>query len=277
MAFQTSDLTNNPVLINGIIAEVEKASAFQTLATKVPLDGSGSIIPLLGQAYASIVGEGAIKPVIDAPLTELTLEAKKFARTVLWTDEAADLRPIIKNAIMNEAVGSIARTFDAAVGGFYPGTLPTGFDTLSGATPVAITSYSTAVAAFKARNGKAATGVALNLELLDELRGVVTVNDVPALQINGDDKTGTINGKRYVVFEGGDGPLGYVGAFNRAVWGVIPGSVKVIPLEETAEVDGETIALKQRNMGGAVVEGRFGFRVYDLTDFAKIVSGISGS
>ena len=87
---KTSDLNDNATLVRSVIAEVNKASAFQTVSQQLPLTPNGSIITSLGRSDASWVAEGAAKPVNNPALDQLTLTGHKLAKIVYVSKEFAD-------------------------------------------------------------------------------------------------------------------------------------------------------------------------------------------
>lgn len=270
MTHLVSDLSVAPSLAASVLTGLKRGSAFQKLATQVPLDGFGKIITVLGQEDASWVEEGQTKPINDAEKAEIVLNAKKLARVSLYSSELANDVPALRAAIEAEVADSLSRTFDKTVAGVIDA--PAGFSTLKNVDSKQITDYQSFRAAIATRTGHATDGIALNVFELDALHGVVNASGLPALNIQGDYNSGTINGIPYYVFEGGTEALGYVGPFKRAIWGVVEGSTVVTILRETAELpDGTVIALKQKNLIGVLAETRVGFKVYNETEFSKLV------
>lgn len=276
MTFSKSNLPLITELSNVVVTGLELGSAFQKAATSVPLDGNGMIIPILGQADAQWVTEGALKPIVDAPISDVELRATKMARVSLYTTEMENDIPQLVKAVKDEIAASLSRTFDKTVAGLI--TAPAGFSNFSASDTVNISDYASWIHAISTVKGYPTDAIVLNTHCLDGLRSLVSTVGTPLLNIVGDAKSGTINGVPYFGYiDGTTEAHGIVGPFARALWGVVDGSVIVDILRETAQLpDGTIVALRQKNMIGVLVEARVGFKVYDESEFKKItVSGFS--
>jgi HK97 family phage major capsid protein len=273
MTFDKSVLPEIKALSDAVLEGIFNGSAFQKASKQVQVTGDTLIVPIMGSARARWVEEGERKPVVDAPVTYMEIKAKKMARLTLWTEELARDRAKLVEAIKKEMSQTLSLTYDETVAGIL--AAPAGFDSFTGLDPIVVSDYQTWNTAVSSRKGRRATAIVLNIALLDRLRGVVKPSGDPALNFTGDDVSGTINGKQYYVFQTEDeSPIGYVGAFDRALWGVVEGSVQITPLTEVAETeDGKVIPLKQYNMVGILVEASFAHRIVDKDEFGSLTAG----
>lgn len=253
-------LPDGPKLVDYVVSEINKASAFMQVSKQLPLSYSGSVIPKTTQGYAAWIAEGASKPVRQPEFDTLTMTGKKLAKIVYVTNEFAQDKAVVWDTIKRDAFGTLAKTFDATVAGLV--TAPTGFTTLAGSPVAVVTGRASFIAAIAPVQGKATTAIVLNEVLKYELLaisnslegGVLTITDT------------TINGIPYVILPlETTEPLGFVGPFRTdAFFGVIPGSVRVSMSNEATIVDeGVTVSLWQENKTAFLVEGYYGFRTSD--------------
>jgi HK97 family phage major capsid protein len=273
-----TDITVPKTLAEAVLTGLKRGSVFQALGTQVPLDGAGRIINMVGEEDAVWYGgEGNTRPIVEADITQIELVSKGLGRVSLHSKELANDIPALVKAVEEEVKNSLARTFDKTVAGLI--TAPAGFSTLGGVDAVTVTDYASWRAFIATKNGYATDAVALNVFELDHLHSLMTPSGVPALNIQGDYNSGTINGIAYKVFKGGDAGLAFAGPFKeRVIWGVVEGSTQVQVLTETAErPDGSIVALKQKGLIGIMVDTRVGYKVIDESDFVKIGNPTVGS
>lgn len=277
-ALNTGNLASNPVIEPKIVAAVEKASVFQTISSFKRLTRDGVVINEYGQSLPSFVGEAGVKPVNNPKTKEFSMKPFKMAKIVYLTEELKDDEAEIERVILTEATGSLGRGFDAAVLGEL--VAPNGFDTLTGAGgTVTITDYSTYIEATAPIKGKAVSHIVLNREALTAIKRNMNgfgqpavavssthINDTPYVLIDSIPQV-DVNGNELPVE-----PMGFVGPFaTRAIWGAIPGSVKIKKSEEaTIDDNGTLVNLWQTNQVAYLVEASFGFRVYDQAEFRKL-------
>lgn len=99
-----------------IFEDAREASVVQQAARRIPLTGAGKAIPYIsGTPQASWVGEGGRKPVSDATVGTLTMDPKKLAVIVPFSEEYlstdnVDLFDELRPAIAE----SFGQAFDAA-------------------------------------------------------------------------------------------------------------------------------------------------------------------
>jgi HK97 family phage major capsid protein len=279
-ALKSTDVVTAATIEDKIVTAVEKASVFQTISSYKQLSRDGVVINEYGQSLGKFVGEGESKPVNNPSFKEFSMKPFKVAKIVYITTELKDDQKEIERAILVEAAGTLGRTFDAAVLGQIANT-PAGFDELTGAAgTVTISDYATFVDATAPVKGKAVSHIVLNRELLTTLKRAMNGFGQPALTI-----TAThINDIPYVLLDsiadedsesptfGTVVPTGFVGPFaTRAIWGSIPGSVKIKMSEDaTINDNGVLVNLWQENKVAYLVEASYGFRVYDQSEFRKL-------
>lgn len=274
VALKTTDFNNPKQVLALALEKTEKGSGFQKAIQRVNINGAGTVQDFLGQTDAEWVEESGLKPVKNPGVTSLEVMPKKMAKVVFASTEGVTDIPGLWDKLMEEATGSLARTFDKTLAGFI--TAPAAISTYKDAAAATVTSYKTFVEAIAAVNGDyPTTGIVLTTVMLDSLRAAVTINDVPALQISGDYSAGTINGIPYFIIAGTTA-VGFVGPFaTRAFWGVVPGSVRVEQLKVIENSDGTVRALEQRNEIGMLVEARFAHKIVTIDEFKKLT--VSGS
>lgn len=264
-----------PTLGDLVIAEVARRSAVKQAASEAQFDGRGLIIPIIGTGKASWVGEGEKKLANKAPVSILKVTPHVLQRTVIFSEQLLQDAPGLTRKIVDEASASISSGFDQTVFGEI--SAPVGFDQLTSTTQnTTVTSYSTFRAAIAGAKHPS-TAIVLNQALLNELHTIVNVNDIAILNIVGDYTAGTINGIPYFVYDSEeDAPKGVVGPYNRAFWGVVPGSTTVEPLTEAAyDENGEVVLLKAQNLRAVRVETRIGFRAVNVNEFKEIGTGVT--
>ena len=274
MSVSTSDFTLNPVQTGAVLSEIQKVSAFQAASKLVQLSGSGVILSAITPTDASWVGEGAKKPVVDNPVTEVTVIAKKLAKAVVWTDEAGSDIPNLEAKLMEDGIPALARAFDKTAAG--EKAAPAGFAHLDASvSTVNISDLSTFTDAETPVGTAGETQFVMNKALFFALKKLTNPLGGRLLDIVKETEiTGTIEGVRYYIYASDETePVGYAGPFaTEAYWGVIPGSVSVRPITGAYEDEsGNVIAMDQYNMRGFIVEGRFGYAVKEVDNF-KVLS-----
>ena len=250
-------MAEGPKLVNKVIGELNKASAFMSAAQNVQISYTGTILPSVTDHDAEWVAEGAVKPVVQPTLDQLEITGKKLAKIVYVTKEFADNYDYIWNKIQTDAIGSLARTYDKTVAGLV--AAPFGFTSFGDLPVSTVTNRASFIAAIAPVQGKSTSHIVLNEVLLYELMALSNSSDQGILTI-----TDThINGIRYVLADlRTSEPLGFVGPFaTDAFAGVIPGTVRLERSNEATILDnGNLVNLWQENKVAILVEGYFGFR-----------------
>ena len=138
-------LAEGPKLVNKVIGELNKASAFMSAAQNVQISYTGTILPSVTDHDAEWVAEGAVKPVVQPTLDQLEITGKKLAKIVYVTKEFADNYDYIWNKIQTDAIGSLARTYDKTVAGLV--AAPFGFTSFGDLPVSTVTNRASFIAA----------------------------------------------------------------------------------------------------------------------------------
>lgn len=288
---------------NEIWADVQEQSAVMQLARKINMPGSGVTIPIItGDAEADWVDETDEKPVSRASLSSKQITPYKLAVIEPFSNEFKRDLPAVYAELARRLPNALAKKFDATVfGTSAPGS---NFDTLGGATAVAIgphntdakkSTYAGLVDAYNtvANAGGALDGWALSSQAKGLLLNQVDSTGRPLLfdSIQGGTNIAQILGERVyytqgVYKTGTPATIGFAGDWDSAVYGTVEG-IKVSVSNEASITDGVTtldvgsetvdipnvLNLWQRNMFAILVEVEIGFRVRDAARFVKLTNG----
>lgn len=265
---QTSDYLLPPIDSGVVLTKLVQSSAIAKLVPQIPLSGSGSVFHTFASGDAEYVTESGLKPVVSVTGGSFEVDAKKFAKAIVLTDESVEDSPAIGKA----ALESVPEVFASILDRIAIGTKakPSGnFDTLAAAPSMEIDTVADLYAAIDTveANDVTADGILFTSSMLNHLSGKVNSLGLPVFNISG----GEINGIPYAVIKSSV-KAAFVGPFaTRAVWGIVPGYPKVTVHDDVVEVDGVLRALWQHNEIAVLGETRIGFRVADVNEFVKLV------
>lgn len=295
----TSGVRLDPVAAAEIWSAAEEASAAMTLATQIPLPGSGVTVDIItGEPEAEWVAETDSKPVSRPTLGNKLMTAYTLAVIVPFSNQFRRDKARLYNELVRKLPGSLARKFDQTVFGSVaaPGA---NFDKLSGATAVGVAgnTYKGLVAADQAvaTGGGELDGWAISPQMRGLLLGAVDSTGRPLFipDVNSTSRVGSILGapvsqSKGVYLAGSPNQLGFAGDWSSAAWGSVEG-ISVDFADQTSLEDGtieievegaegatvsipNMINLWQRNMFAVRCEVEIGFRVRDIAHFAKLTS-----
>lgn len=284
-------------LVNTLLREGSVAD----LARKERIAGKREVYPVYaGRPTASFVAEGAAKPVTGAEYAQITLNVKKIATTVIYTEELLeDAREDPRILVNADVEGAFADLIDAHALGVQGGaSIATQFDSKLAGTggstttqEVALTgsglalAISAAMAQIELQGGKP-NGIILSSSgrghLRDARAAVETTNPVysPGFDREPDTLYGlpiryASNLTPFTTAAAAGNVIGVVGDFTHAVLGIRKDIVVRFSNQATLDVSGTLHHLFQQNKVAALWEMRIGFVVHDLNRmFVQLVNAV---
>ena len=285
MAGQDINRTTSGVVLpaevsSEIWGETVGQSAVMSAARQIALPGAGVTIPVItGEPEAGWVNETDEKPVSEHTLDNKQITAYTLAVIEPFSNQFRRDLPGLYAELVRRLPYALGRAFDATVLGekAAPGD---NFDKLNTAPELVVDgeeTYQDLVAVFQA---VAAAGGNLTHWLASPtLQGqlLATTDGFGRPLFTPDATTSNTVGQmlgRPIVGTNGlpaDGPIGVAGDFaGSAVWGSVEGIKIDISDQATITRGGSPINLWQRNMFAVRAEIEVGFRVADVTRFARI-------
>jgi HK97 family phage major capsid protein len=281
-----------PTLSNGIARE----SAIAGLAQVRRVSGKREKYPVYaGRPVAAFVAEGAAKGATGAEYTELTVNIKKIAAIVMYTDELLEDAQEDPTVLINADVrGAFADLIDAhAIGRTSAGVVTSSFDSeLSettqtvelGATDDALAIAVSAALGTLEANGYMGTGIVLAQDGRSHLRNArAAVETATPIYTDGfnrepDSLYGvpiryTTNLQSFAGSATTGRVLGIVGDFSHAILAIRNDIEVSASNQATVDVGGTLHNLWQQNKTGVRWEARVGFVAHDLNRaFVAIVN-----
>lgn len=298
----TTGVRLDPVAAAEIWSGAEESSAAMSLATQIPLPGSGVTVDIItGEPEAEWVAETDEKPVKRPTLGNKLMTPYTLAVIVPFSNQFRRDKARLYAEIVRKLPGALAKKFDQTVFGNVtaPGS---NFDKLAAATAVGVAgnTYKGLVAADQAvaTGGGELSGWAISPQMRGLLLGAVDGNGRPLFipDVNSTSRVGSVLGapvsqSKGVYLAGSPNQLGYAGDWSSAAWGQVEGiSVDIsdqatltdgtVELPVTGGAGGETVSvpnvinLWQRNMFAVRAEVEIGFRVRDLAHFVKLTDEV---
>jgi HK97 family phage major capsid protein len=273
---------------------IQREAAVAGLARVDRLNGKRTQYPIYsGRPTASFVAEGAEKPATGAEFTELTLNVKKIATTVMYTEELLeDAREDPRVLVNADVEGAFADLIDAHALGYAAGAAIVGsfdseltnttqtFELGTGGDAFAL-AVSQAMAAVEANGGKP-TGIIAASDVRSNLRDArSTVETANPVYTNGFEREpDSLYGLpiRYSsnldALPAGAGKVAaVVGDFSHAILGIRKDITVRTSNQATINVSGTLHHLWQQNKVAALWEMRVGFVAHDLNrNFAVITN-----
>lgn len=275
---------------------INRESAVAGLAKREILVGKRASYPVYaGRPTAAFVAEGAAKGVTGAEFSELTLNTKKIATNVIYTEELLEDARIDPRVLVNADVeGAFADLIDAHALGYAAGAAITGqFDSELGSTSATVElgtagdafaiAVSSAMATIEANGGRpngiiAASDVRGNLR--DARSAVETTNPVytDGYQREPDSLYGVPirYSSNLDAFTASAGKVAaVVGDFSHAILGIRKDISVRFTDQATIDVSGTLHHLWQQNKIAAQWEMRVGFVAHDLNRMFVAITNAS--
>jgi predicted phage gp36 major capsid-like protein len=273
---------------------IQREAAVAGLARVDRLNGKRTQYPIYsGRPTASFVAEGAEKPATGAEFTQLTLNVKKIATTVMYTEELLeDAREDPRVLVNADVEGAFADLIDAHALGYAAGAAIVGsfdseltnttqtFELGSGGDAFAV-AVSQAMAAVESNGGRP-TGIIAASDvrgLLRDARNTVeTASPVFTAGFEREPDSLYGLGIRYSsnldALPAGAGKVAaVVGDFSHAILGIRKDITVRTSNQATINVSGTLHHLWQQNKVAALWEMRVGFVAHDLNrNFAVITN-----
>ena len=265
-----------------IMQKTQEQSAVMQLARQIALPGRGLTIPVItGDPEAGWVEETGAKPVSNPTLSTKIMQAYKLAVIVPFSDEFRRDAASLYDAIVARLPLALAAKFDATVFGAASGAPGSNFDTLGGATAVALGTdeYAGLVAADTAiaTAGGIMNGIVLSPQGKGKLLGATDDNGRPLFINNvAEGAVPMVLGARTVISKGAyvsgsPAHLAVAGDWTQAMYGTVEG-VQIRFADQTSLTIGEEIVnLWEHNMFAVRAEIEVGFRA-DTACFAVITA-----
>ena len=283
----TSGITLPPDVSAQVWQSAQEQSAVMRLATRMPLPGRGVAIPVItADPEPEWAGETEMKKVATGAVQTKLLRGYTLAVIVPFSNQFRRDLGQLYGAIVDRLPGALARKFDRTV---FFGTAPgSDFDTLQGAPSVSVDNVSGTQTAYDgflaALASVAAADADLNGWALSPQGEVIALsakdgNDRP-LFIDNVQTQGAIGSilsrpayRSRAAYDADSGVVGFGGDWSYAVWGQVE-DIQISVSEEATLTDdeGNTINLWQQNMFAVRAEFEVGFRVRDVSAFAKLTS-----
>lgn len=270
-----------------IFEDAREASVVQQAARRIPLTGAGKAIPYIsGTPQASWVGEGGRKPVSDATVGTLTMDPKKLAVIVPFSEEYlstdnVDLFDELRPAIAE----SFGQAFDAAAlhGVATPFTAFLAQTTNLQVLGAGASTYVDLVNAMGTvvDDGYRVNGWAYSDRAEIALLGDVDTDGRPILTTVGDASfANRLVGRpafrgesvdRLVAGTPSDRTLAFGGDWSKAAWGAVGEIEYDISNQATLTLtDTSTLNLWQDNLVALRAEAYYGFATRDVEAFVRI-------
>lgn len=265
-----------------IMQKTQEQSAVMQLARQIALPGRGLTIPVItGDPEAGWVEETGAKPVSNPTLSTKIMQAYKLAVIVPFSDEFRRDAASLYDAIVARLPLALAAKFDATVFGAASGAPGSNFDTLGGATAVALGTdeYAGLVAADTAiaTAGGIMNGIVLSPQGKGKLLGATDDNGRPLFINNvAEGAVPMVLGARTVISKGAyvsgsPAHLAVAGDWTQAMYGTVEG-VQIRFADQTSLTIGQTnVNLWEHNMFAVRAEIEVGFRA-DTACFAVLTA-----
>ena len=238
---------------------------------------------ITGDAAADWVAETAEKPVSRATLASKTITPYKLAVIEPFSNEFRRDLPALYAELVRRLPFALGLKFDATV---FNGTAPgSNFDVLTAAAAVGITG-NTWGGLLAADAAVAAGGGVLNgWALSPQARGVLlaetdsTGRPLFITSMTADGSVPSLLGSptflsRAVYLDAATDVLGFAGDWTSALYGTVEGVQISVSDQATVNDGGTSLNLWQRNMFAVRAEIEVGFRVRDLTHFARLTAAV---
>ena len=265
-----------------ILQKTQQQSAVMQLARQIALPGRGATIPVItGDPQAAWVEETGAKPVSNPTLSTKIMQAYKLAVIVPFSDEFRRDAASLYDAIVARLPLALAEKFDATVLGAAAGAPGSNFDTLGGATAVALgnDAYAGLVAADTAiaTAGGILNGFVLSPQGKGALLGATDTTKRPLFINNvAEGAVPMILGARTVLSKGAytagsPAKLAVAGDWTQAMYGTVEGVQIRFADQASLTIGGEQVNLWEHNMFAVRAEIEIGFRA-DTSCFAVITA-----
>ena len=254
-----------------IMQKTQQQSAVMQLARQITLPGRGLTIPVItGDPEAAWVEETAAKPVSNPTLSTKIMQAYKLAVIVPFSDEFRRDAASLYDAIVARLPLALAEKFDATVFGAASGAPGSNFDTLGGATAVALgtDAYAGLVAADTAiaTAGGILNGIALSPQGKGALLAATDGNDRPLFINNvSEGAIPMVLGARTVLSKGAyvagtPAHLAVAGDWTQAMYGMVEGVQIRFADQASLTIGNAQVNLWEHNMFAVRAEVEIGFR-----------------
>lgn len=274
MAITNASISLPAEISNEIIANVIEESAVMKLARRIDLPGHGAVIPVItGDPTAYFVDEGAVKTASDSTLDTKTMKPRTIAIIEVFSNQFRNNNEALYNEMVARLPKLLAQRFDEEV---FTGTAVTGFDTLKGASTVALGSDAwaglvAARAAVEAADGEL-TGWAMSNQGIAKLLGVKDGTGRPLFtDAVTEGEYGRLIGEPVIkakkAYDSTDNTVGFAGDWDKAVYGVV--NDVNIQIAEQASITGVG-NLFEKNLFAVRAEVEIGFVAADASQFVKV-------
>lgn len=265
-----------------ILQKTQQQSAVMQLARQIALPGRGATIPVItGDPQAAWVEETGAKPVSNPTLSTKIMQAYKLAVIVPFSDEFRRDAASLYDAIVARLPLALAEKFDATVLGAASGAPGSNFDTLGGATAVALgtDAYAGLVAADTAiaTAGGILNGIVLSPQGKGALLAATDDNKRPLFINNiSEGAVPMVLGARTVLSKGAytagsPAKLAVAGDWTQAMYGTVEGVQIRFADQASLTISNAQVNLWEHNMFAVRAEIEIGFRA-DTSCFAVITA-----
>lgn len=265
-----------------ILQKTQQQSAVMQLAREIVLPGRGATIPVItGDPQAAWVEETGAKPVSNPTLSTKIMQAYKLAVIVPFSDEFRRDAASLYDAIVARLPLALAEKFDATVLGAASGAPGSNFDTLGGATAVALgtDAYAGLVAADTAiaTAGGILNGIVLSPQGKGALLAATDDNKRPLFINNiSEGAVPMVLGARTVLSKGAytagsPAKLAVAGDWTQAMYGTVEGVQIRFADQASLTISNAQVNLWEHNMFAVRAEIEIGFRA-DTSCFAVITA-----
>lgn len=274
MAITTASISLPAEISNEIIANAIQESAIMRLAHRIELPGHGAAIPVIaGDPTAYFVDEGAVKTASDSTLNAKTMKPRTIAIIEVFSNQFKESNEALYQEMVARLPKLLGQRFDQEV---FTGTPVTGFDTLKGASTVALGSDAwaglvAARAAVEAADGEL-NGWAMSNQGITKLLGEKAADGRPLFTDAVTDKEyGRLIGEPVVkakkAYDSTDNTLGFAGDWDKALYGIVNDINITVSDEATITGVGN---LFEKNMFAVRCEMEVGFVAANAAQFVKV-------
>lgn len=285
----------NPTEAAPIFEEIQRQSLVQKLGRKIEMGPTGVSIPFWdGDVQAAWTDEGGKKPLTKGGFDKFTIQPKKITAIFAMSAEVVRANPLnYINVMRNKVAEAFAVAFDEAAlhgtntpfGDYIDMTEKTvslvGEDGVANAYTATNNALSLLV-----KDGKKFTGGLLDTVTEPIINDSVDKNGRPLFieptytETNSLTRAGRIIGRPVMISDhvAKDGTVGYLGDFDKVLWGQIGGisydvsDQATLDLSEAQDGSGLT-SLWQHNLVAVRCEAEFAIRVHDKDAFVKVTEG----
>lgn len=274
MAITNASISLPAEISNEIIANVIEESAIMKLARRIDLPGHGAVIPVItGDPTAYFVDEGNVKTASDGTLATKTMKPRTIAIIEVFSNQFRNNNEALYAEMVARLPKLLAQRFDEEA---FTGTPVTGFDTLKGASTVALGSdpwagLVAARAAVEAGDGEL-TGWAMSNQGITKLLGAKAADGRPLFTDGVTDKEyGRLIGEPVVkakkAYDASDNTVGFAGDWDKALYGVV--NDVNIQISDEATITGVG-NLWEKNCFAVRAEIELGLVFADAAQFVKV-------